>query len=95
MSQVIVTHDSFMTQRAKTRDQEHHIDVDSQFDRWRRNDITKSDPVAKLIGIAVLPILALWAILCVLMALFVTIVNGVFNGLGKIVGGKRNLNRDT
>ena len=93
MSQVIVTNDPLKARREKTREQERRIDRESQFTRWRRSDITGPDPVAKLIGLAVLPILGLWGILCAVMTLALTVVNYVFKGLGRVIGGTRDLIR--
>lgn len=91
MSQVIVTNDQLKPKREKSRAQEQRIDRESQFGRWRRSDITGPDPVAKLIGVAAMPILALWGLLVGLMGVIVAAVNFLFKGLGKLVGGKRDL----
>jgi hypothetical protein len=94
LSQVIVTNDQLKPQRDLTRWQERDIDRDGQFKRWKRSDIvSRGDPVKILIGLAVLPVLALWGILAGIMAVAVAIVNFVFKGLGAVVGGKKNLNR--
>ena len=93
MSQVVVTHDSLSQKRIKSRDQEHKITVDAAFSRFLRTDITGSDPIAKLAGLAVMPILALWGLLVGVMTLMVTIVNYLFKGLGRVIGGTKSLIR--
>lgn len=94
MSQVIVTSDNLNAKRAKSKGQEDRISTEDDFRKWKRSDVTGSDPVAKLIGLAVLPIVVLWGLLCGVMALIVTVVNCLFKGLGRIAGGKKNLNID-
>lgn len=91
MSQVIVTDDKLKPKRERTRQQEKQIDRDGQFARWRRNDITGPDPVLKLVGLAVMPVVALWGILLGAMTLMLTLIRGLFRGLGKLAGGTRNL----
>ena len=64
MSQVIITRDKFEDKRRASANQEHHIDTEGRFSRWRRNDITKGyDPLAKIIGLALAPLGVVWAIL--------------------------------
>lgn len=91
MSQVIVTKDNLSSKREKSASQEHRITTDDGIRKWRRNDITGSDPVARLLGLAALPILGLWGLLCGVMAFIVTVVNYVFKGLGRLIGGRKNL----
>ena len=49
MSQVIVTKDQFGNQRNASAKQEARIDTESEFDHWRMNDISKPNPLVKLI----------------------------------------------
>lgn len=94
MSQVIITDDSLRAKRGKSRDQENKITRDAVFSHYRRSDITGKDPVAMLIGVAVLPVLGLWSILVAIMTLILKVVSAVFRGLGVMLGGKRNLIRE-
>lgn len=91
MSQVIVTDDKLNIRRAKTAKQEHKIDCEGQFSRWRKNDITGRDPLTAAIGMALTPIVAFWALLTGVMVVMLGIVEFLFKGIGKVVGGTRNL----
>lgn len=91
MSQVIVTNDKLNQKRKLSADQEHKIDRDGMFTRWRRNDITGRDPLTNLIGFAVLPIWALWTALTALIFAVIWVLEQVFKVLGKIFGGKKSL----
>lgn len=91
MSQVIVTNDVLKTKRDATAVQEHKISREDMFRRWRRNDITGKDPIAAGVGLAVTPILGLWAFLTGIMVVMLTIIRFVFKGLGAVIGGTKNL----
>ena len=91
MSQVVVTDDNLKVLRERSRAQEHRIKTEEGFQHWRRSDVTGSDPAAKAIGFAVLPILGLWAILGIIGTIMVEIVNAVFRLLGSVVGGKKSV----
>lgn len=65
MSQVVITNDKYKSRRDASKNQEHKIDKESRFSRWRRNDISKgADPVEKIVGILSLPIFAFWGLIC-------------------------------
>ncbi len=91
MSQVIVTHDNLQVNRDATRLQEGKIDRESQFKPWLKSDITGKDYVESAVGYAVLPIVGLWIALSAAITLMFTILKYAFKGLGKVVGGTRNL----
>lgn len=91
MSQVIVTNDKLTDKRQKSRDQERKIKVEDMFARWRRDDVTKPDPFKKMVGLAVTPVLAIWAALCALMAGVMFVTRSIFKGLGRVIGGSRSL----
>ncbi len=91
MSQVVVTDDKLKASRECSKAQEHRIKTEEGFARWRRSDITGADPVAKAIGLAVLPVLGLWAILGVIGAVMLELVNALFKVLGNLIGGKKSL----
>lgn len=86
MSQVIVTKDNLQTRRDQSASEEHKIDREGQFDRWRRNDITGFDPIETAAGIAMVPVLAIWWVFSIVVkvAVFVAVVVG--RVLGLVVG---------
>lgn len=91
MSQVIVTKDALSKLREASRGQEGKISREAMFTRWRRNDITGRDPIATAIGLALMPVVAVWAVLTGFIFLILTILKVVFGLIGKIVGGTRSL----
>ena len=91
MSQVIVTDDKLNKKRKASGDQEHKIDREGMYNKWRRNDITGRDPLTMLIGLAVSPIWALWTALTALIFAVLYVLEQIFKGLGKIFGGKKSL----
>jgi hypothetical protein len=88
LSQVIVTNDSLKQKRERSAEQEHRIDRESQFARWRKSDITGKDYVESAVGYALLPIVALWAFLTGVIALMLTACEYLFKVLGAIFRGK-------
>ena len=86
MSQVVVTDDTFKDKRQKSREQEHKIARESEFGKWRRDDVTKLDRFQRVLGLMVLPIVGLWGIICGLMYFVVQIVRFCFQLLG---GGQK------
>jgi hypothetical protein len=91
LSQVIVTRDKLSAKREASRSQESKISKEAMFGRWRRNDITGKDPVAAAVGYLSLPIVFVWAVLTGFIYLVLTILQFVFEGLGKVIGGSRSL----
>ena len=91
MSQVIVTQDKLLDKRQRSREQEKNIETDEQFAKWRRTDVTGPDIFRKSVGLAVMPILGLWAILGGIMAAALGLLRAVFKAFGQVLGGKRNL----
>ena len=86
MSQVIVTNDKLNASRKKSSLQEHKIDREGQFNRWRRNDITGFDPVAAGAGLLAAPVVILfWAMAKTAQAaIYVALI--ISKIVGKIVG---------
>lgn len=85
MSQVIVTDDVLRNKREESKRQEHRIDRESAFSQWRMNDITsRRDPVAALIGLAALPVVAFWSFVASCLTFSFSVMLGVFKVLGKI-----------
>lgn len=91
MSQVIVTDDNLKKQREQSAEQEHRIDREGQFQRWRKSDITGKDLVATAVGFAVLPVVGLWAFLTALIAGMLTICRFAFKALGAVIPGKKRI----
>jgi hypothetical protein len=91
LSQVIVTQDNLLDKRQRSRDQERKIDTADQFEKWRRSDVTGPDVFKKTVGLAVMPVLGLWAIICGIMTAALGFLRVIFRVLGKAVGGSRNL----
>ncbi len=91
MSQVIVTEDTLRAKREASALQEHKIDREGQYARWRRNDITGKDHFEALVGYAVVPILALWGLLIGAGAVMLQVLNVIFKALGKLFGGKTRI----
>lgn len=89
MSQVIVTEDKWQARRRTTRDQERRIDCEGWTTAWRRGNPHQADPVKKLVGMAVMPILAIWIALAALMAVVVFLLNGLMQGLGSLFGAAK------
>lgn len=91
MSQVIVTQDNLLDRRQRSREQERHIDTDAQFVKWKRSDVTGPDVFRKTVGLAVMPVLGLWAICGGIMAAALGLLRSIFRALGHALGGKHNL----
>ena len=91
MSQVIVTNDEFKSLREKSAQQEHRISREDEFGRWRRNDITGHDPKLTVIGLALLPVVGLWALLGSVMTAMLRLAAALFRVLGQMAGGSKNL----
>ncbi len=91
MSQVIVTKDSLNAKREASRLQEAKISREEMFGRWRRNDITGKDRVAAGVGMALMPVVAIWAAITGVIFLVLTALKYLFAGIGKLVGGTRSL----
>lgn len=86
MSQVVVTDDNLKQRRLRSGDQERQIDRESQFKKWLKSDITGFDPVAALVGLAVLPVVAVWYALASLVKLSVYVAIGFSRVLGSLIG---------
>jgi len=91
LSQVIVTKDGLKALRDQSAKQEHSITCEPQVAHWRRSDVTGKDRVLSLIGIAVTPVVALWAILSFLAAAALFVLKWLFSGLGRLIGGTKSL----
>lgn len=91
MSQVIVTQDQLTDKRRRSGQEEHRIETNAQFAKWRRSDVTGFDPVRRAVGLAVMPILGLWGVLALLLTGIMEVLKGVFLFLGRLIGGRRNL----
>lgn len=86
MSQVIVTKDNLQILRDKSATQEHKIDREGQFKRWRRNDITGFDPIEAAAGVAMVPVLAIWWAFSVVAKIAVFVAIGISRLVGAVIG---------
>lgn len=86
MSQVIVTKDTLQTRRDQSASQEHKIDREGQFNRWRRNDITGFDPIEAGAGVAMVPVLAIWWFFSIVAKVAIFVAIAVGRVIGAVVG---------
>lgn len=89
MSQVVVTDDTLKQRRLRSGEQERQIDREGQFKKWLKSDITGFDPVAAVIGVAVLPVVAIWYFLASLVRLAVYVSITFSRVVGSIVGSMK------
>lgn len=87
MSQVVVTHDALQKSRDASLVQEKNIDSESEYQHWRMSDATKTHPVAKMVGVATFPILALWSLLSIGLGFAVALIVGLMKVLGRLMPG--------
>ena len=86
MSQVVVTDDSLKQRRQRSGEQELQIDREGQFKKWLKSDITGFDPIAAVIGLAVLPVVAIWYVLASLVRLSIYASIAFSRLLGSLIG---------
>lgn len=91
MSQVIVTEDKLKARRAQSARKESQIDRESQFSKWKLSDITKFDPVAAGIGIALLPVFISWYIIGLIIKLAVYVGIGISRLIGLSIGKSKSI----
>ncbi len=91
MSQVVVTEDNLKARRIKSGDQEKNIDRDGLFNKWRRSDITGFDPVAAIVGVALLPVLVSWYIIGMIVKVAIYVAIGVSRAVGALIGRNTKL----
>jgi len=91
MSQVIITDDRLNERRQKSAEQEHKIQREVMLTN-RMSDTSAPDPVAKVLGVAAIPILALWGFICILIFLATIVLRGILVLFGKVAGGKLGWN---
>ncbi len=84
MSQVILVNDNLKDKRLRSRQQEQKIDRTSQFNHWRKNDITKPNPLLRLAGLVFVPVVAFWSLLWALIGMSLGAVLVVFKFIGKM-----------
>lgn len=82
MSQVIVTNDNLKEKRQRSRDQELKISTEAQFQKWRRDDVTKPDAFQRVVGFLTYPIVGLWAMICGLIYVVVKVAKILLGFLG-------------
>ncbi len=86
MSQVIVTDDNLNAKRQRTRVQEQNIEKEGAYDHWRMASLTQMRPLAALIAIASLPIVAFWMFLLSLIGISLSAFTFLLKVLGKVFG---------
>ena len=89
MSQVIVTNDDLNSRRSTAAEQEKRIPVEGEFAKWQRSDVVGFDPIKSAVGLAVLPIVAIWGFIlgCISVAFgFAAVLSRV---VGSIFGRKK------
>ena len=78
MSQVIITHDALQSSRDRTHMEENKIVRMELPVRWIQSDVTHTMFIEKLIGVACLPILGIWAFLLGSISIALSLCLGVF-----------------
>jgi hypothetical protein len=91
MSQVVVTDDKLKSRRDQSAKKELQIDREGQFAKWKMSDITKFDPIAAAIGIALLPVFFSWYLIGLLIKLAVYVGAGFSRLVGLLIGKSKNI----
>lgn len=86
MSQVIVTSDKLNARRKESAQQEHKIDREGRMKLWRRDDVTKFDPIAAAVGVAVAPVVGIFWILTKVTQIAIYFALLLSKVISKIVG---------
>ena len=90
MSQVVVTKDALDKKRQKSHSQEKAIDRNSVFKKWQMSSSAEHyDPLTKIVGIAILPVLFLWGFLASVMLIVINAIKAILNILANMVGKKK------
>lgn len=89
MSQVIVTEDRLKEKRQRSAAQEHRIATEEAFARFRRSDVTRLDPMARLLGFILMPLLGIGAL--IIWGVLEVVTQIGFRLLGRLFGGSRSL----
>lgn len=91
MSQVIVTDDKLKSRRAQSARKEMQIDREGQFAKWKLSDITKFDPIAAGIGVALLPVFLSWYLIGLIVKLAIYIGIGISRVIGISIGKSKSI----
>lgn len=91
MSQVVITDDKLKARRAESARKEMQIDRESQFSKWRLSDITKFDPVAAGIGVALLPVFMSWYLIGLLVKIAIYFGISVSKAIGLSIGKSKSV----
>lgn len=91
MSQVVVTDDKLKSRRDQSAKKELQIDREGQFAKWRMSDITKFDPIAAAIGIALLPVFFSWYLIGLLVKVAVYAGAGFSRLVGLLIGKSKTI----
>lgn len=91
MSQVIVTDDKLKSRREQSARKELQIDREGQFSKWKMSDITKFDPVAAGIGLALLPIFLSWYLIGLVVKMAIYVGAGISRLIGLSIGKSKSI----
>ncbi len=91
MSQVVVTDDKLKSRRDQSAKKELQIDREGQFAKWRMSDITKFDPIAAAIGIALLPVFFSWYLIGLVVKVAVYVGAGFSKLVGLLIGKSKTI----
>lgn len=91
MSQVVVTDDKLKSRRDQSAKKELQIDREGQFAKWRMSDITKFDPIAAAIGIALLPVFFSWYLIGLVIKVAVYVGAGFSKLVGLLIGKSKTI----
>jgi hypothetical protein len=89
MSQVVVTEDNLKQRRLRSGEQEKRIDREGQFRKWLKSDITGFDPIAAVVGLAVLPVVAIWYILSTIVKVAIFVSIGFSRMIGTLLSSRK------
>lgn len=91
MSQVIVTDDKLKSRREQSARKELQIDREGQFSKWKMSDITKFDPVAAGVGLALLPIFLSWYLIGLVVKMAIYVGAGISRLIGLSIGKSKSI----
>ena len=82
MSQVIVEEDGLNEKRERSKLQERKIDTIGDFAKWQKGGQQGQALIAKLAGIAILPVALFWSLLYFIGTAVITVFARLFDMLG-------------
>ena len=88
---MIVTDDKLKSKREQSARRELQIDREGQFAKWKLSDITKFDPIAAAIGLALLPIFFSWYLIGLIVKVAVYVGAGISRLIGLSIGKSKSI----